>query len=173
MRVGIDICNTIANVNLELLRYFRISFDKYPSPEIPEGFFGTSRSLDIFMKAEPFPGSQKALTILVESGYIIEYITNRPLLAEFVTKRWLALHWFPPGRVIFTKTPEDKVNCAIQRSYTAFFEDDPRTIELLLRKGIEVFVKDWEYNRSLKHDLMVRFKRWSEVTATSGVRLGV
>lgn len=173
MRVGVDVCNTISNVNLELLRYYNISFEDYPSPQIPEGFFNTAKGLDIFMKAEPFPGSQGVLKGLCDDGYLVEYVTTRPAEAEFITKRWLALHGFPPGRVIFVGSPEEKVQYAIRKGHIVFFDDDPRVAALFLNTRVDVFVKDWQYNRSLDSGRLIRFKKWSEIAARDNARLGL
>jgi hypothetical protein len=173
LRVGVDICNTISNVNLELLRYYNVSIDDYPSTKVPEGFFITGKGLGVLMHAEPFPGSQNILKRLQEEGNVIEYVTTRPVTAEFVTKRWLVMYGFPQGKVIFVHSHEEKAACAVERNYTVFFEDDPRAIKSLLDKGVEVFVKDWPYNRSNKHDMISRFKRWSDVVLVSGARLGM
>lgn len=171
--MGVDICNTISNINFELLRFYNISLEDYPSPGVPEGFFETDKGLGVLMRAEPFPGSQNVLKRLQEEGYKVDYVTTRPASTEFIAKRWLTIHGFPPGKVIFVDGPGGKAVCAVAQNYTAFFEDDPRAIKFILKKGIEVFVKDWPYNRFLKHDLISRFKRWAEVSVTSDVRQGM
>jgi len=163
LRVAVDICNTIANVNLELLRYFNITLDDYPSPVVPEGFFDTYKGREVYIRAEPFPGSQNVLRTFLKEGYVIEYVTTRPPSAEFITKRWLSVHGFPLGQVIFVDSPKEKVIFAEKRNYAAFFEDDPRVIKPLFERGYEVYVKDWIYNRFLQHDLISRFRKWSDV----------
>ncbi|TEB04739.1 5' nucleotidase, deoxy (Pyrimidine), cytosolic type C protein (NT5C) [Pelotomaculum schinkii] len=164
MVVGADLCNTIANVNLELLKYFSINYLTYPFSEVPQGFFETSRGLEILLKAEPLPNAHAVLRNLNGQGHRIEYITNRPKSAYFVTRRWLELNGFPAGRIVFTENPEEKANYVISRGIQLFFEDDPRVISNLNKTGaLEIFVKDWQYNRSLvRQQGLKSFKRWSE-----------
>lgn len=174
MLVAVDICNTIANVNLELLRYFRLDLEKYPHPAVPPEFFESGRGQEVFFKADPFPGAQETLFELHKRGCRIEYVTSRPQSAKFVTKRWLTIHGFPSGRIIFAGGPKEKADLVHRRRYVLFFEDDPRVINelLALRCGVDILVKDWQYNRSLKQEQLVRFRRWRELGTFSRVRLG-
>lgn len=120
MIIGVDLCNTIANVNLELLKYFSINYFTYPFPEVPQDFFKTTRGFEIFIKAEPFPNAHIVLRNLNSQGHRIEYITNRPKSAYFVTRRWLELNGFPAGRVVFTESPDEKANYVVSRGIHLF-----------------------------------------------------
>lgn len=173
MLIGVDLCNTISNINLELLRYFHVDFATYPSPHVPQDFFDTSTGLMLFMKAEPFPGAREVLQNLRGAGHLIEYVSSRPKVSFFVTKRWLALHGFPPGRIFLTDRPEEKADYVLRGGLTMLFEDDPRVIKCLKNTGLHIYIKDWQYNRFLaRHENFTRFKRWSDLIGPNGARLG-
>lgn len=106
MLIGVDICNTIANINYELFRKFKINPRQYPAPEVPKDFFITAGGLTLFINARPYYNSQKVLMQLITEGYRIVYVTSRPKIAEFVTRRWLKLNGFPPGNVEFIPSGE-------------------------------------------------------------------
>jgi len=174
MLVGVDLCNTIQNINLELVKYYRLDFCTYPFKNVSQDFFETATGNQVFMNASPFPGARELLRDLTNnSGVRIEYVTNRPRTADFVTRRWLALHGFPPGRIIFTRKPEDKVDYILKRGITLLFEDDPRVVTSIKKHyhSIDIFLKDWQYNRSVRG--INRFRKWSDLVGPSGVSLGL
>lgn len=163
MKVAVDICNTIANVNLELLRCFKtITFEKYPFPEVSRDFFVTGEGLRIFRKAEAFPEAANVLNELSGRGYQIVYVTSRSRRAEFITKRWLEIHRFPKGPVFFV-SQDKKADFAARKEIALFFEDDPYTAAAMLAAGIKVLLKDWPYNRHIKGKNLKRFKSWREI----------
>ncbi|MBM7854924.1 putative HAD superfamily protein [Desulfohalotomaculum tongense] len=163
MRVGVDICNTIANVNLELLRHFEtITFEKYPFPEVPRDFFMSGEGLRILRKAEPFPGAARVLYELSSKGCQIVYVTSRSRAAEFITRRWLEIHRFPK-RPVFFVPQDEKADFAVKKKVVLFFEDEPCTATAMLDAGIQVLLKDWPYNRHVKGKNLKRFKSWREI----------
>ncbi len=167
MKVAVDICNTIANVNLELLRHFEtITFDKYPFPEVSRDFFLTGEGLRIFRKAEAFPGAADVLNKLSGRECQIVYVTSRSRTAEFITKRWLEIHRFPKGPVFFV-SQDKKADFAARKEIALFFEDEPYTAAAMLAAGIKVFLKDWPYNRHVRGKNLKRFKSWREIKVSN------
>ncbi|ABO49375.1 conserved hypothetical protein [Desulforamulus reducens MI-1] len=164
MLVGVDICNTISNVNYELLQRFNINLKVYPAPEVPEHFFTSPDGLKIFATARPYFRAKEMLHMISASGYKLIYMTSRPKMAEFVTRRWLDIHDFPHGRVEFVSSKE-KAIMAHDAGMVAFFDDDPFVIKDLIQKGIpRVFVKTAPYNRHFASENVFRFNVWTEVT---------
>lgn len=163
MLIGIDLCNTVANVNYELLKKFNnLSCKKYPFPEVPIDFFVSTEGLKIFMNARPFYRSQETLYQLNSLGYQIVYMTSRPQFAEFVTRRWLRMNGFPTGRIEFV--PSDKKAArAYETGMVAFFDDDPVVIQSLNKGAINIFVKAAPYNHHLNSPNIVRFKEWGNL----------
>lgn len=164
MLIGVDLCNTVANVNYELLKRFNnLSFKKYPFPEVPKDFFESPEGLKIFMDARPFYRSQEMLYRLISLGYQVVYMTSRPQLAEFVTRRWLDLNGFPSGLIEFVPSNQ-KAERAYETGMVAFFDDDPFVIQGLINKGsISVFVKAAPYNNHIQSPNIVRFKEWVHI----------
>lgn len=163
MLIGVDICNTIANVNYELFKKFNISLKQYPAPEVPGDFFLSPGGLQTFMKARPFYQAQETLWQMVNRGYRIVYVTSRPELAEFVTKRWLKVNKFPKGRVEFVPSTK-KANIAQSFKMAAFFDDDPTVIKDLITKNIpNIFVKTTPYNRYLAAPSVFHFRKWGQL----------
>ncbi|MDI6908023.1 MAG: hypothetical protein QMC81_11140 [Thermoanaerobacterales bacterium] len=159
MWVGVDVCNTLANVNLELLRRFNIRMNEYPAPIEPE-WFASSEGLRVLWAAEPFPGAAAALARLVRNGYRLVYVSSRPKEAEFITLRWLEFHGFPEAPLCLLPRGR-KVILSEKARVAAFFEDNPQEILTLKRAGVDVIVKDWPYNRAVQGS--ARFKAWREV----------
>lgn len=159
MWVGVDICNTICNVNLELVRRFGVRLDAYPVPGLEREWFGTPEGLRVLLAAEPFPSAADVLRRVVEGGYRVAYLSSRPPEAEFATRRWLALHGFPDAPLAFVPRGA-KAGIAKRGRFAAFFEDDPEEIRALTHVGVKVLVKDWPYNRHVP--AQARFKKWAE-----------
>lgn len=162
MLIGVDICNTIANINYELLQKFNISPKLYPAPEVPKDFFINVEGLKMFLNARPYYHAKQVLAGMTAEGYRIVYMTSRPKTAEFVTRRWLNLHGFPAGSVEFIQSSE-KATMAQYLRMVAFFDDDPVVIQGLTEKGIPVFVKAAPYNANIIGPNVVRFKDWIHI----------
>ncbi len=164
MLVGVDICNTIANVNYELLkRFHKLSLTQYPATEVPKDFFTSVEGLKLFQKTRPFLRANEVLQEMVINGYQIIYITSRPKIAQFITQRWLKLNWFPTGRVEFVPSTQ-KAAMARDAGMVAFFEDDPLVLTDLIQKGVpNVFIKSAPYNRHIVGPNLQRFTEWSQL----------
>lgn len=162
MLIGVDICNTISNINYELLQKFNINLKQYPAKEVPKDYFISSAGLKMFMDARPFNGAAATLNLLNKSGFRIMYITSRPIISCFVTKRWLQYNGFPKGPVEFVLSSE-KAKVARDYGITMFFEDDPAVIKMLVKNKMPVFVKSAPYNRNLVGLGIIKFNEWAEI----------
>ncbi|APC08602.1 LNS2 domain-containing protein [Neomoorella thermoacetica] len=163
MRIGVDLCNTVANVNAMLvMKFTRLSLTRYPDPEIPAGFFHTPEGLELLSKAQPFPYAAGTLRFLASAGHEIIYLTSRPVLAAGLTREWLAVNGFPRGTLMF-----------LPRGYKAlftryygiewFFEDDPQEVLSLQGVAGKVFVKTWPYNYGVQGPGIRKFISWREI----------
>ncbi|OAT83486.1 LNS2 domain-containing protein [Desulfotomaculum copahuensis] len=176
MWIAVDIDNTVANTNLELVRRFGIPLNKYPAPQIPPKFFTSDEGMRLFQRSEPFPGAADALRLFSDLGYRVAYISSRPGNTMFLTVRWLKSHGFP------VEQARDQVSCGLDQNRklemitkelaaVAVFEDDPRMARYALVYGLTVWLKDWPYNRKLppvkapgyNTERVIRFKSWAEV----------
>ncbi|SFR12557.1 hypothetical protein [Desulfoscipio geothermicus] len=162
MLIGVDIDNTIADTNHELIKRFGIKMESYPDPAVPVDFFKTKNCLKLLARTKAFPVSAQILTAISRSGGQLVYVTSRPLITNFITHRWLELNGYPFGPVVYT-TSDKKAEIACTNSFYAFFEDDPLVAQLLLRSGVLVFLKDWPYNRDITASKLFRFKKWHEI----------
>ncbi|RKO65731.1 hypothetical protein D7024_01270 [Desulfofundulus salinus] len=172
MWIAVDVDNTVANTNLELVRRFGVSLKKYPAPEVPPGFFCTEEGLRLLQRAEPFPRAAETLKTLAELGYRIAYVSSRPGDALFLTVRWLQKHGFPADQVLCGLDRQGKAEVATKElQAVAVFEDDPVLAAVLLAHVPALWLKDWPYNRKLpagkgakwNADRVIRFRAWSEV----------
>jgi hypothetical protein len=168
--IAVDIDNTVANTNLELVRRFGISLKKYPAPEVPPGFFASREGMQMLQKVEPFPHAARALEVLADLGYRIAYISSRPGDALFATVRWLQVNGFPADQVVTGLVGDAKLDVIRELEPTAVFEDDPIAVKMLVGRVPAVWLKDWPYNRPGGRDgiqrpgsNVIRFKSWEEV----------
>ncbi|AEG15960.1 hypothetical protein Desku_2426 [Desulfofundulus kuznetsovii DSM 6115] len=171
MWIAVDVDNTVANTNLELVRRFGVPLNKYPAP-LPPGFFSTQEGLKLLQRAEPFPRAAETLKTLADLGYRIAYISSRPGDALFLTVRWLQKHGFPADQVLCGLDRQGKAEVATKElQAVAVFEDDPVLAAALLNKVPALWLKDWPYNRKLpagkgarwNAERVIRFRAWSEV----------
>ncbi|MGB9660738.1 MAG: hypothetical protein ACPL5F_01810 [Moorellaceae bacterium] len=160
VRIGVDIDNTICNLNAELLRMYNVSLESYPSPELPEGFFATPQGMEVLAQAEPLPGAVEGLHILSRKGCEIFYITSRSPLAMALTKKWLESRSFPRGAINFVPRGR-KAFFAGALSIDLFFEDDPLEAGELVKVVPEVLVPAWPYNKGTRAQGMIRFTSWA------------
>lgn len=159
MRIGVDIDNTIANLNAELLRRYSISLNVYPSPELPEGFFATPQGMEVLEQAEALPGAVEALRALSQWGHEIFYITSRPPLTMTLTRKWLESRNFPRGAINFVPRGR-KAFYAQACNIDLFFEDDPREVAELAGVVPWVCVPAWPYNARVGGPGVHRFPSW-------------
>lgn len=148
MKLGVDICNTIANVNAEIARV-RGARDWRPeqygleSMEVrdAEAFFRAHPS--VFVDAAPLLGAREALRALARSAEIF-YVTSRPLWAREITERWLRANGFPQGALV---AGAPKALAVRRFQLQAFVEDDPGQIAAL-NPLCKVYAPGWPYNGS-------------------------
>lgn len=162
MRIGVDICNTIANVNAEILRRYDVSLEVYPFPELPPGFFSTPEGLTLLARAKPLPGAATVLEDYALHGHEIIYITSRPSIAANITQEWLTAHGFPRGSIVFLPRGYKKV-LAAHYGIGLFFEDDPIEASGLQEAVGQVYMPAWPYNRNVKGRYIQRFTSWKDM----------
>ncbi|RJO61953.1 MAG: hypothetical protein C4542_05220 [Dehalococcoidia bacterium] len=155
--LAVDIDNTIANTSKSML-HFGMRIDKYPA-NVPSGFWSGPKGLKVFMNALPMAGAVETLQLLT-CGEPLLYITARPAESVFVTKRWLIMHGFPPGKIVFT---EDKLDVSKMLGVEMIFEDDPAQAIKLAKHGIVVGLISQPYNKKVKHKRIIRFDGWKSV----------
>jgi hypothetical protein len=163
MRIAVDICNTVANVNRELAKRFTgFSLNLYPSPIITAGFFGSPEGLQLLNEAAPIPYAALVLQWFTRAGHEVVYVTGRPVLAADATREWLTVNGFPGGALIFLPRGY-KGLFALNYGIDWFFEDDPLEAQSLQGVVSRVFLKDWPYNRHVRGRGITRFKGWREI----------
>jgi len=163
VRIGVDLCNTVANVNAMLaIRFTGLSLTSYPSPGIPEGFFTTLEGLEVLKKAPPFSYAAGTLRFLASAGHEVIYLTSRSFPAANLTREWLSVNGFPRGMLMFLPRG---YKAMFARHYWIdwFFEDDP--LEVLSLQGVvgQVFVKTWAYNYNAHGPGVKKFTSWREI----------
>ena len=145
--IAVDLCNTLAKVNEAI----EDIFGPVPNPSIlyhpatPPSFWANPKNRiarEIFLFAEPFPGSAKALNRVVSQGWEIVYLTSRPEWTKDISIKWLNLNKFPKGPVITTPF---KTNWALKNSPALVVEDDPKHINPL-QHIVPVFVPAHPWN---------------------------
>ncbi|MGB9886471.1 MAG: hypothetical protein ACPLRW_05665 [Moorellales bacterium] len=149
-----DIDNCLGDLNVFLQERFGLDLSVYPAP-LPDGFFSSPEGLEMLWKVRPFAGAAMSLWGAAANGFRLVYLSSRPREAAFVTRRWLAVHGFPPGGVVLTG---DKVGWVLARRGEVFLvvEDDPRVALELAREGVPVYLIDWPYNRGIEHPRITR-----------------
>lgn len=161
--VGVDICNTIADINSQIESCFHVKTETYPVYGVPGDFFSSPGGLAMFRNAAPYAYATTVLWNIARAGCCIIYVTTRPPKAVSITEKWLRKHGFPDGQVVFTSR-ESKADYIIQTGISYAFEDDPLILNTLLRTNVKyVFVKEWIYNRGLKNKKVIRFRNWREL----------
>ncbi len=143
-----DICNTLADINSYLRRVFDVSLDAYPAP-VSKDFWESGTGLAVLYKAQPIPGAAGCLRELAQKLGGPAYVTCRPKKAEFVTRRWLQVHGFPEGPVIYCRDAREKLAAAGKLGAVMALEDDPEAVRLYARNGITVLYPDWPYTRDI------------------------
>jgi len=150
IKIGIDICNTIADVNKCIRQALNLpdacfreyGLSRYGIDE--EEWF--VRHLEVFAEARPLPGAVEALDMLASSGAEICYVTARPEQAKAVTLGWLKKWYFPSGQLIMTQAKDEAVE---KLSLDLVLEDAPPEIEKLKKAGVDIVVYRQPYNNGL------------------------
>lgn len=162
--IAVDICNTLADVNRVLAEDFSVSLQQYPA-SIPNGFWLSPEGMRVFQAAPPIAGAVEAVSALAGAHGGVVYITSRPVEAEFVTLRWLRMHGFPKGKVVFCGGAAEKVAAYIGFSPSLVAEDDPGVAAAVGSVGIPVVALEWPYNGYLSRcgGAVFVVKGWSAV----------
>lgn len=145
MKVAVDICNTIANINESLGKFFVKNPGEYRFNGATEEFF--SNHLEIFSEAEPIFGAAYALRKVARKHEIV-YITSRPQAAVGVTLEWLQRWNFPPGKIYFATKNTSKTDIAVKEGISLAFEDDPEQIREYIDVNIPTFAPLWDYTKN-------------------------
>lgn len=164
MRLGVDIDNTVANLNEDLVRRYNVSLDVYPSPDLPVGFFSTEEGLELLVRVKPLPGAAEVLRSLSRAGHEILYMTSRPVLAINFTREWLKAWGFPRGGIVFVPRGFKKMFAACY-GIDVFFEDDPGEALGLQEVIGRVYMLQWPYNKSVESQYIDKFTFWEEILA--------
>lgn len=166
--IAVDLCNTISNVNAQLVKY-DVDFGLYPG-NFPEGFWSSSEGLRIFSKADPMDGAIKAVGFLQNyfQGDVV-YVTKRPPESKFVTRRWLEVHGFPDGDLVFC---DDKVPFFKNSNLCAVMEDDPVLVKQAHDCGNLVFMHLWPYNQHVEGANIVRVSHWRQIVVYTHLTCG-
>ncbi|MGI9862333.1 HAD family acid phosphatase [Moorella naiadis] len=148
-KIGIDICNTIADVNeciRQALNPPDACFKEYGLSRygIDEEWF--TKHLELFAEAKPMPGAVEALDILASGGIEIYYLTARPEKARGITVEWLKRWGFPEVRLIMTR---EKDEAAKELGLGLVMEDAPPEIAKLEKVGIDVVIYRQPYNKGM------------------------
>jgi len=170
----VDLCNTIADINGQIERRFRVKAETYPVYGIPRNFFSLPGGLAMFHKATPYFYSAEVLRNITRAGSEIIYVTTRPEKAADVTEKWIKKHGFPHGKIIFTSR-ERKADYIINTDISYVFEDDPLILSTLMQQTTirRLFVKQWPYNRGLANEKIIKFCSWHELMYWSSDRAGI
>lgn len=144
----VDICNTLANVNLELERR-GIDTSIYPA-DVSTDLWGDQ---SVFSEAEPiFP----VIEFVREQAkrFEVVYLTARPGHIREVTLDWLNRYQLPPGPIIHTtgymKAEFLKVFLLTEK-VVGIVEDAPHEIQEITRMtpAIPLYIPDWPYNQHI------------------------
>lgn len=164
MKIGCDICNTIANVIGDISKHFSIpinelneKYDYHKHFGIPINFFKTEEGLNVFDNCLPFDGAAALLQNLSKDNQIY-YITSRPVEAIHITMSWLKKHGFPSGPILFY---DDKLIITRALGIDLMIEDAPHIIKMLVENGQTVIIKSYGYNSKYKK-VAPSFPKWND-----------
>ncbi|MGB9819668.1 MAG: 5' nucleotidase, NT5C type [Thermovenabulum sp.] len=158
MKIGVDICNTVADVLTEIERRLgKYDWHTYYHPNMPESFFEENK--DIFLKARPYANAAKVLKELSKEHEII-YITSRPAWAKEYTVQWLKSHDFPnPENVIFT---DNKAKAVVENRVKYMIEDAPHEIRKMLSIDVKLIMKVQPYNKDYFYFIR-KIVKWDDI----------
>lgn len=180
--LGIDIDGVIGNSDVMFREYMSKYFNREFKRESVHSFsyekaFDLTREemlgfWDYFYKNEgwlkirPVKGSLKAIERL-RDFYKIIIVTGRPSILEEVTFNWLEAHKVFYDKLFLTDF-KDKYNYLLNNGHSPryFIEDHIEFARGLADNGVEVFLLDYPWNRSLKdkeQDNIRRVNNWEEV----------
>lgn len=157
--LAVDICNSLADIDSQL-KLRGITQNAYPAP-LPECYFTSPDGMRVFRDAEPIEhmvDTVKCLALLLGG---VTYVTSRPIVASFVTRRWLKRYGFPAGDVMFCQWHE-KASIYMALKAKVIIEDDPRVLEAIKDPGALVLVPQWPYNQHLFSENLIQVKNWGK-----------
>lgn len=168
MPIAVDICNSLADINGQLEKKFSgYCNSTYPFP-IPAEYFTSPGGMRVFWDADPFPETARLLNNLAELFGNVIYVTTRPKVAKFITKRWLMKHGYPNGEIVFCYWKE-KTEVYDSLAPHLIIEDDPRVIETAIGLNTSIIVPQWPYNSHIKGGKIVPVS-WTGI-CTAGAKV--
>ncbi|MGH2331798.1 hypothetical protein [Thermoanaerobacter mathranii] len=147
--VCVDIDNTLANVNAELKKLgYDISI--YPNPYIDKNFWLNFEGQMLLFNAEIIK-TTSAIINSIYNNFDVEifFATARPLELIDITYAWLIKNNIL-SEIYFTQNK-------VQLDADIYIEDDPVTIETLLKNGKTVLIPRWKYNSHIEHPLAIHY----------------
>lgn len=142
MLVGIDICNTLADINYVLEKELgrNPNPSSYYHPKVESGYF--KNNLWIFDEAPSIEYSRDVLENLSGKCQVV-YITARPVESRDITSRWLKRNGYPKGELLFT---QDKLKVAVKLGVSLAIDDAPNELTRYISGNIPVWTKAQPYN---------------------------
>jgi len=142
--VCIDIDNTLANVNAELIsRGYDIS--QYPNPKLKDNFWKTDHGKRILLDAQPIKNTIRIAHTLINMGANPIFATKRSTALTAITYKWFQKHIKP----IWGKSSVFYSQNKVSLNADIYFEDNPAEILEMLKAGKTVFTPTWSYNDSI------------------------
>lgn len=144
MRIAIDLCNTLCDVNGALEYFLGVKRKKgsYFIDGLPNNFF--ENHPEFFSLPKPYQSAASVLQVLSQSHDIL-YVTARPKSSDYVTLQYLEKNGFPKAPIIFSN---NKALLGKNLGVSVAIEDAPHEIQKYQDIGIPVLIKDWDYNRN-------------------------
>ncbi|MSP22214.1 MAG: hypothetical protein EXR66_04250 [Dehalococcoidia bacterium] len=160
------ICSPFFGVNLGISRNF-VDPDAPPvSAYVPPMWLGVIADHARFDLRRPLPDARAGLVALSEVARVTILTGRRTSPAAWL--RWHRLDRYIEAIITNTgplRSAHFKLAAVEMLRPRAHIDDDPRTAQLLAQRGgIEVFLRDWPRNRSLRYDWRVtRISTMSDV----------
>ena len=172
--LGVDIDNVVAQTDPAIRKTLEDVFDVYlDQRQIVHYEYHRcgitkeqeQRVLEIFRdetctELEVIPGAVEALNFLRQRYRIVPVTRRNPLIGE-KTQEWLRLNRIPHDHLIFEKQQHQTGH-----SFDFFIEDNAESALSIAEAGIQTFLFDYPWNRSLsEHPNITRVSGWEEVLA--------
>ncbi len=142
--IAVDIDNTLANVNRELIR-LGYSIKKYPA-KLPRGFWETKDGIRLLQNARPIPETVALINLFRDAGAEVIYGTARSPIMRDITESWLISNGLE-GEVFYVHN-KTLIEADI------YVEDSPQEIKRILKLGAKVIVPEWPYNRAFHKNVI-------------------
>ena len=180
MRIGIDIDDTIAKTNEELILKAR-QFDKeyvkgkgFKDPEAysfmemfywnvfdVDNFFKYVKKTNYYQDIEPIENAAKVIRKLHDDGNEIVFITRRSnnFKTKTTTKKWLKNNGFIYDKIIFEC--RKKGDMCQTENIDLFIDNDAKNVYEALENGIDAILKADKYNQDI--DDLRRLDDWLDI----------